>query len=142
VRAVNQDPLGVARDLVWKQGPYEVMMQCTFPASRQMLAKTFPPCDFAPGAMLVCGDVLGLPKTECFGCARYVVACGGLGAGIIAVVPENSVLCVLVCPGSVLPPCMCLGMSGCWKCSLYCVCFVVFLEGGGFGWAEHSLDSE
>ena len=31
VIAINQDPLGVAGDRVWKQGPYEASSCCLFP---------------------------------------------------------------------------------------------------------------
>ena len=51
VIAMNQDPLGVAGDLVWKQGPIEV---CAWHCRRSTTAQTQPfhccaPCHWGPG---------------------------------------------------------------------------------------------
>ena len=42
VIAINQDPLGVAGDRVWKQGPYEVLFQQRLSARGQSLDLQIP----------------------------------------------------------------------------------------------------
>ena len=42
VIAINQDPLGIAGDRVWKQGPYEVILPAVSPVPTETVSSSCP----------------------------------------------------------------------------------------------------